>query len=167
MKKIILTFALLFMVVAITHAITFREAFERIAQLPNLPGVTEDITVDLENGWLKSLPLEKGITAYKIHEVGSEQTIYYGSKVAEIVNELPKEKIIRSSTNTKNLIYIYATPISDYNYEILILIDMAVPGKTVAVIGEVQAPIIEAIKEGNIILENNKITVEVPLIICE
>ena len=167
MKKVALTLTFILMVISGIDAMSLREAFDSIAKLPNLPGVSQGISIDVKDGWLNSLPLKKAMTVYKVHEVGSKQTIYYGSKIANIVNKLPQENLVLSSTNQENLFYIYASKLSDNNYEILILIDMAYPGKTTAVIGEVEEPIINALKKGRVTLSRDEIKVEVPLLICK
>lgn len=125
MKMIIVTLMMMAAMIIEISAITLQDAFKTIAQLPDIKDVRSGISTDLKSEWLEGLSLDKAVVAYKAHEIGSEQTIYYGNKVMDVVKQLPTENLILSAANSQNLFYIYSKPISEYKCEILILIDMA------------------------------------------
>ncbi|MEG2945133.1 MAG: hypothetical protein RR837_00110 [Bacteroidales bacterium] len=167
MKTILISIFFLALATVSVSAITLQEAFSKIALLPDLKGVNSGETVDLKSGWLDALSLEQAMVAYKAHEVGAGQTVYYGSKVAEVSKELPAEELILSASNSQNLIYIYAKPLSENKYEILILTDMAYRGKTIAVIGQTTANMVNALKKGKVSIVNNVISVDVPVLMFD
>lgn len=168
MKKLFLTFALLFSVISGACALTLEEGYEQISKMPDLKGVETGKFIDVLDGWVGLVPFDNAKGVYKVHEVGAGQTVYYGSKVEEIAHQLPKSELILSGADYSNLIYFYARPTGDKTSELLILIDQAYQGKTTAVIGKVDDRVIEALKKGEVkFTPDHKIRVDVPILICD
>lgn len=128
---------------------TYKEAFEDILTMPELQGVSGG-RASSETGWVDALRIDNATITYRAHEVGNEQTVFYGSRVDAIARKLPASELIISGENVRNLFYMFARPINPTTYEVLILVDQAYYGQTIAIWGHVNANMIPALKKGEV-----------------
>lgn len=148
MKKIILTLALTLLSVSGAFSMTYKEAFEDILTMPQLNGVAG--AKDSGSGWIDALRIDNATITYRAHEVGNEQTVFYGSCVDSIARKLPASELIIAGENVRNLFYMFARPVNPTTYEVLILVDQAYYGQTVAIWGHINAHMIPALKKGEV-----------------
>lgn len=168
MKKIFSIFAFLIAAVVGANAMTLKEAYSQIESMPDLQGVKTGGFIDVLDGWVGAIPFETAKCTYKTHQVGNGQTVYYGSKVEEVSKNLPKDQLILSGADFQNLIYVYAKPDDKIYSEVLILIDQAYQGNTIAIIGRVNNQMVESLKRGKVkFTADHQIVVSAPLMICD
>lgn len=164
MKRILLALAFAAGCVAAASAMTLREGFDEIAKIAPPEGVTALTDIQPKTGWIESLPIEGCVVTGALHEVGNGQTVYYGSKVEEIAKTLPQEDRILYGANFQNIFYMYARAADGDRYEVLILVDQAYQGKTLAVYGFVEKPMIQALRQGKVrFTYDHQIVISVPL----
>ena len=155
MKKILLTLAVLLSAVVGANALTLKDAFEKIKALPDLKGVISDNKKDVSEGWAGAIPFEDVSFTIKAHQVGNDQTVFYGTNIMELMSRLPENQLLLHGSNQQNLIYIYAQPVEGTDMsEVLMVIDQAYQGKTTAVLGKVNNQSVKALANGSISLPN-------------
>ena len=168
MKKVIFVISILALCVASGHALSLREGFEQIKSQANLRGVESGQWKDIGGGWIDYLPIENGEIAYKIHEVGSPQTSFYGTDMMNVISVLPKEDYIIGAQNWQNIICFFAHPIDKDNSELLIFIDQAYQGKTTAALCKVSNHVVELLRQSEIqFTRDHKIVLKAPVMVCD
>lgn len=149
-------------------AMTFKEAYDEIAKLPPLEGVDRGTMTDVLGGWIDAMPIDNAQCSYATHEVGSGQTVYYGSAVEKVAKLLPPDEKILYGADFQNIFYMYAKPVDKHTYEMLILVDQAYQGVTAAIYGHVNAQVVKALREGKVkFTYDHKIVVNVPLMVFD
>lgn len=168
MKKIALILVAVITSVASASALTLREAYATIEGLPDQEGVVSGNSVGFVDRWIGYIPFATADIAYKVHEVGQEQTAFYGSKIEEIVAQLGTDSLILSAEDAQNIFCFYAHPADKYYSEVLIIIDQAYQGKTTAVIGKMNNRMVECLKNGKVeFTADHKIVVTAPIMVCD
>lgn len=167
MKKLLSILSVLLFSVMSVSALTLKEGFDKLNNSPELKGIVQERWNSTDSGWLGGIPIDSAMYACTLHEVGNSQTVYYGTKLGEVVSQLPSDELILSGENPQNLIYIYAAPIDAKNSQLLILVDQAYQGYTAAVIGTVNNKFVEVLKGGKIeFTANHEIILSAPLFEC-
>lgn len=166
MKKLLTLFLLLAAFVANANALTLKEAYDEMNKLPDLKGIVSDSHYYRGSGWLESISLKNASMTYKAHQVGDDQTVYYGSKVEELAKQLPREQLVLCGNNFQNLVYFFARPLDKENYELLIMVDQAYQGQTVTILGTVNTNIVESLKDGKVeFTPDHQIKVFAPILV--
>lgn len=169
MKKILLTLAVLLGAVVGANALTLKDAFEKIKAMPDLKGVVSDNVTDIKNGWAGSIPFQEADVTIKAHQVGGNQTAFYGGNIMELMSRLPENQLLLQGSNQQNLIYIYAQPVEGTDMsELLMVIDQAYQGRTIAILGNVANQTARALANGSITFRNeHTIVVNAPVLVCD
>ena len=169
MKKILLTLAVLLGAVVGANALTLKDAFEKIKTLPDLNGVVSDNKTDIREGWAGAIPFEDVSFTIKAHQVGNDQTVFYGTNIAELMSRLPENQLLLHGSNQQNLIYIYAQPVEGTDVsEVLMVIDQAYQGRTIALLGKVANQTVKFLSHGNISFpDEHTAVISAPVLVCD
>lgn len=163
MKNILLLTCLMTAAMSV-NAITLKEGYEEMAKLPPLKGVDELKNVNVSDGWVEALPMQDAQITVVAREKGNSQTVYYGSHVEAIANQLPDEQMVISGADFQSIVYVYASPLDADTSEVLVLVDQAYQGRTYAIYGKVNQRIVNAMKQGDVrFTPDRKVYINIPL----
>lgn len=143
MKKISILIALIFSMAASAYALTYEEAFETIKNMPQMKGVA-GTTIDGNNDFAAI-----GVTDGQLVVWSGErnaQTEVYGNELYKLMGELPASEIIQCRMTDSTIFAIFARPLSDGSYRVLILSDSSYSGFTGALIGHIGADALNSLR---------------------
>lgn len=149
MKKIVLSLGMA-SICFIANALSLDEAFEKIQNIPDLPGVYDQEGIYHSASWVENIPFQNSKIVTKYHEVGKNQTLYYGEEIHKIYSELPRKQLYYGYIDKYTSFYIYGKEITDESTQILIIIDAAQAGKTTAILGNVHPSFAQAMRAGHL-----------------
>lgn len=132
MKKIISILIFVLAVATGVSAMTYEEAFDSIRTIPNMKGV-EGTHISGSNDFA-SIGITDGQLILWNNESATE-TEPYGNKIYAIMGQLPVSEMVQGRMFGNSIIAIFAKPISEEKYRIIIFSDSAEQGFTGALLG--------------------------------
>lgn len=168
MKKLLSLFVLILISALSAYSLTLKEAYEKIKRLPDLEGV-ESVNSEIFLGsGIGFIPFEDVCITEKINQGNGKQTLFYGNKLTEIQNQVPRDLLILGGEDYQNTVLFFAKPIDNNYSELLIMIAQAYQGKTTAAYGKVRNWVIEMLNISEVVFTlDHKIIVNTPIAIID